>query len=144
MHIVLFDKKWSHRLEAGYYGLAIDCPLVTEYLDAQFQELESTTPGFTYSQIKLKFDNPCVYLEPTTINTNAIEKEVKRLLQCSKLKAEDKVTYSDGHKTTKGIIKEILPCQTKAFVVYHCNDDWHNFTDYTAACTKLSMLTPGW
>ena len=33
---------------------------------------------------------------------------------------------------------------THTFVVYHCNDDWDNYRDYTAASTDNQELLHGW
>lgn len=135
-----FDEKWKDHLEKGHYGLAIDNPLVTEYLDNKFTELKEIYPEFTYAQIKLKFDSPRVYMDPQMINTSEIEKEITRLLEVSKVQVGDRVVYSDGYKFEEGVVKELKPCGTKAFIVYHCNDDWDNYADYTGALTKLSMI----
>lgn len=44
-----------------------------------------------------------------------------------------------------GIIKTIHPSyQDSTWVVYHCNNDWKNLQDYTAALTKLKDLKLGW
>lgn len=44
-----------------------------------------------------------------------------------------------------GIIKSIpKDNQGAVFVVYHCNNDWDNYKDYTANLTKLTDLKIGW
>lgn len=81
MTVKQFDEKWKDHLEKGHYGLAIDNPLVTEYLDNKFEEIKKDYPNFTYSQIKLKFDSARVYMEPMQIETYSIEKEIDKLLK---------------------------------------------------------------
>ena len=65
------------------------------------------------------------------------------------LKVGDKVCYqssyySDG-RFENGIVKEI-PTHTKTAVrvVYNCNNDWLNYTNYTSELTNLANLKPGW
>jgi hypothetical protein len=55
----------------------------------------------------------------------------------------EKVRYNDGYKQEKGIIKEFSG-ENHAFVVYHCNDDWANYKDYTGARTCIIDLKLGW
>ena len=60
------------------------------------------------------------------------------------LKVGQKVTYkpfSGGWE--KGVIKSFSD-NGNPFVVYHCNDDWKNYTDYTGAQTPLEDVYPGW
>jgi hypothetical protein len=58
-------------------------------------------------------------------------------------KIGDKVHYSPqrGEKEN-GIVKLIYT--HIAFVVYHCNNDWHNYADYTGQSTEVIDLKPGW
>lgn len=49
-----FNEKYEQWLPQGWYGLDIDIPVVTEFLDAIFQDF-TKIPGFEYHQIKLKF-----------------------------------------------------------------------------------------
>jgi hypothetical protein len=58
-------------------------------------------------------------------------------------KIGDKVTYSDGYKKEKGIIKSIRD-HNNMFVVYHCGGEWNRYADYTAALTRTCDLKPGW
>lgn len=137
-----FNKKWFKYLEHRQYGLDIENETITNYLDSKFTELKESHPDFTYSQIKLKFGFPRVYIDHVEYEvTSNIEKEIYKLLQ---LKKGEKVTYSDGYKTEKGIVKEIKPDGRKMFVVYHCGDDWDHYEDYTSALTDLSMINVGW
>lgn len=55
-----------------------------------------------------------------------------------------KVTYFAPYcDPQKGIVKSLGTCGD-AFVVYHCNDDWEHFGDYTAASTDIGHLMEGW
>lgn len=56
----------------------------------------------------------------------------------------DKVTHVPSHgQSEKGIVKEVIS-EDKVRVVYKCNNDWHNFKDYTSALTNTKDLIPGW
>lgn len=63
-------------------------------------------------------------------------------------KVGDKVHYSPkkGPKEN-GIIKRIDPVKGTTpiiYVVYHSNNDWDNYKNYTAIWTKQEDLRPGW
>ena len=58
------------------------------------------------------------------------------------IKVGSKVHYSKNGKKENGIVKTIRKNTT--FVVYKCNEDWENYTDYTGVNTNLSDLTYGW
>jgi hypothetical protein len=75
-----FNEKYKDYLEHRHYGLAIDIPEVVEYLDEKFQELIQV-PGFSYSQIKLKFNSARFYCEPHIINTSEIERRIEELVK---------------------------------------------------------------
>ena len=69
------------------------------------------------------------------------------MIGVSKLKIGDKVHYQpeyygDGH-WENGMVKDINNDES-VFVVYHCNNDWKNFKDYTGALTNLRDLKLGW
>jgi len=49
-----FNDKYKDYLEEGHYGLGIDIPEFTDWLDKKFQDFIKK-PEFTYSQIKAKF-----------------------------------------------------------------------------------------
>ncbi len=71
------------------------------------------------------------------------------MLDIAKLKVGDKVHYQPSHyedeEWENGIIKEIREENPSCvWVVYHCADDWDNYTNYTSAQTKLLDLKPGW
>ena len=59
-------------------------------------------------------------------------------------KVGEDVHYSKNDTTQNGRIKEIDYGQETAFVVYHCNDDWDNYRNYTGQLTNLSDLKLGW
>jgi hypothetical protein len=60
----------------------------------------------------------------------------------------DKVCY---HSNTfendiyeNGVVKKIDIDSKRVWVVYHCNDDWDNYSHYTGECTELDDLEFGW
>jgi hypothetical protein len=55
-----FNEKYSAYLEEGHYGLDIDIPEATDFLDKAFQVLIKI-PGFKYSQIKSKYNSSRFY-----------------------------------------------------------------------------------
>jgi len=57
-----FNIKYKDYLEEGHYGLALGNEEAIKYLDNEFQEFIKI-PGFSYSQIKSKFNNFCFYNE---------------------------------------------------------------------------------
>lgn len=69
-----FNKKWQKYKEEGFYGLAVDIPEIVEYLDKEFEEL-SKIEGFSFSQIKFKFNHPRVYISPSSLQEKAFEIE---------------------------------------------------------------------
>lgn len=81
MTIEEFDNKWKNHLEPGHYGLDITHPDVINYLDQKFTELQTTHPNFQYSQIKLKYGQARVYMEPYDIDTREIEQEINKILK---------------------------------------------------------------
>jgi len=68
----------------------------------------------------------------------------------AQLKVGDKVYYqpdhwSDDDKWENGMVKEIPEYNLNSVrVVYHCNGDWDNYKDYTAAMTNKRDLFLGW
>jgi hypothetical protein len=67
-----------------------------------------------------------------------------------KFQPGDKVTYvpfkeCDTSKYENGMIKSLSEYQDDhVFVVYHCNDDWQHYKDYTGALTNINQLILGW
>lgn len=44
-----------------------------------------------------------------------------------------------------GIVKSSAEnSESEIRVVYHCNNDWENYSDYTSALTPISQLRKGW
>jgi len=53
--------------------------------------------------------------------------------------------YIPDNEFVNGIVKEIpTHTQTAVQVVYNCNNDWLNYTNYTSELTFLLYLKPGW
>ena len=65
------------------------------------------------------------------------------------MKIGDKVHYQPEHYDSNdyenGIVKS-FPSNTdlSVFVVYHCNEEWESFLNYTGALTLKKDLKPGW
>ena len=57
-----FNKKYKDFLEEGHYGLAIEEVKFIEWLDQKFQTYIQK-PGFSFSQIKMKFGYGRFYCE---------------------------------------------------------------------------------
>lgn len=55
----------------------------------------------------------------------------------------EKVTYISHNGKEKGVVKS-LSDDEHVFVVYHCDDEWNNYQNYTAARTRISDLVLGW
>lgn len=65
------------------------------------------------------------------------------------LKPGDKVTYIKNGKEQRGIVKHTIKTdeyclKDVARVVYHCNEDWDNYADYTGIATNIIDLKLGW
>lgn len=65
------------------------------------------------------------------------------LITLSPLKQGDKVTYNNGFSIEKGVVKEVVN-ENMTRVVYHCNEEWDRYMDYTSALTDNQYLTKGW
>ena len=74
-----FNKKYKAYLEPRHYGMSWDDEKVIEYLDTKFQEFIKI-PGFTYSQIKLKFGMARLYCSPNTIDSGEVERYIDKIL----------------------------------------------------------------
>lgn len=74
----------------------------------------------------------------------ALHKSLKQ----SDLKVGDKVNYKAPHDDSEyenGRVKKIPEYTTDSvLVVYHCDDEWHRYQDYTACLTYLKDLELGW
>lgn len=55
----------------------------------------------------------------------------------------NKVTYRNHNTIEKGIVKSISDDE-HVFVVYHCDNNWDFYEDYTAARTNICDLVLGW
>jgi len=76
-----FNEKYKDYLEKGHYGLDLHKPEAIEYLDNEFQELIKI-PGFSYSQIKSKFDWFCFYNKGVSREkTQEIEQKLKEIYE---------------------------------------------------------------
>lgn len=74
-----FNEKYKDFLEEGHYGLGIDIPELTAWLDQKFQEFIKK-PGFSYSQIKSKFGMGRFYCEGlTNEETSEVESYISKL-----------------------------------------------------------------
>lgn len=74
-----FNIKYKDYLEEGHYGLALDKPEAIEYLEKEFEKLIKL-PGFSYSQIKGKFNWFCFYNEGVSREkTEEIELNLKEI-----------------------------------------------------------------
>lgn len=73
-----FDEKYKPYLEEGHYGLAVTGDVV-DYLDKEFEELIQL-PGFSFSQIKLKFGMGRFYCEGVSREkVNEIEDNITKI-----------------------------------------------------------------
>lgn len=43
-----------------------------------------------------------------------------------------------------GIIKSFSSDKLIIFVVYHCDNDWNNYSNYTGAATYIQDIKLGW
>lgn len=74
------------------------------------------------------------------------EKRLQKALDDCKVRIENLteddigrfVIYDPGYKQERGRIKSWN--DSGVFVVYHCNDDWDDYKNYTAAHTKPEDL----
>lgn len=77
-----FNEKYKDYLEEGHYGLAIDEEELTSWIDNKFQEFIKR-PGFSYSQIKLKFGSGRFYCEKISVE-ELLEAERKITELCNR------------------------------------------------------------
>jgi hypothetical protein len=80
MTVEEFNEKYAAYLEPRHYGLDISDKEVIKYLDSKFDEFIKV-PGFSYSQIKLKFGMSRVYCSPNSIPTHELESEIDKIIQ---------------------------------------------------------------
>ena len=65
-------------------------------------------------------------------------------LTWQQLEAGTKVTYYSFNKKEHGKVKRLPSDDNYAFVVYHCDNNWDNYYNYTAARTEIRDLVLGW
>ena len=51
---------------------------------------------------------------------------------------------TDPSRYENGVVKKLHPDGDKAWVVYNCGGEWHNYQEYTGALTDFSNLREGW
>lgn len=92
-----FNEKYKDFLEQGHYGLAIDLPVIVDFLDQIFNDL-TKIPGFKYLQIKTKFGFARFYAKGISLDmTYIIEEKVNKILkayeeeQIKRTKNNDKI-----------------------------------------------------
>lgn len=67
------------------------------------------------------------------------------MVEIKTFKPGGSVHYAPTHgKKENGVVKSISEDGLHAFVVYHCNGEWHKYYDYTAARTSIADLREGW
>lgn len=68
--IEYFNTKYKNYLEKGHYGLDIDNPAVISFLDELFENYLIKIEGFSYSQIKMKYNFARFYF---SINSETVD-----------------------------------------------------------------------
>ncbi len=76
-----FNEKYKDYLEEGHYGLGIDIPEFTDWLNYKFQEYIKI-PGFQYAQIKSKFNSGRFYAKGLSIkDISEVEDKIEEYLK---------------------------------------------------------------
>lgn len=66
-------------------------------------------------------------------------------MEATEIKEGMKVHYTSPHGSKEnGIVKSFSENKTIVFVVYHCDNEWENYKNYTGAATNIQDLTAGW
>lgn len=92
--------------------------------------------------IALSNETPVIALDNTAQGIYTIG-DIRREITALGMKAGDYVCYMPERGVPEnGRIKRIG--SEHAFVVYNCNNEWHRYTDFTAASTEIISLVPGW
>ena len=82
MTVQEFNEKYSDFLEERHYGLDIHDEKVIAYLDEVFETELTKIPGFTYSQIKLKFNSSRFYATGLSSEKETeIERKINELVK---------------------------------------------------------------
>lgn len=55
-----------------------------------------------------------------------------------------KVTYTYKDTVLHGVIKRFHDDYRFAFVVFHCDNNWEEYENYTASLCLIKNLKPGW
>lgn len=70
------------------------------------------------------------------------------MIPFEEIKVGDSVTYIDPHNKEKvelGMVKEVPNWTIKQVrVVFHCNEDWLHYYEYTSQLTDIEYLHKGW
>lgn len=74
-----FNEKYKKWLVPRFYGMAIEDERVINYLDEEFSKEIQINPGFTYMQIKLKFNSARIYATSPRVAT--WEKQINKILE---------------------------------------------------------------
>lgn len=81
MTVEEFNIKYAQYLEEGHYGLDIDNPAVIEFLDELFEEHLTKMEGFTYAQIKMKYNFSRFYFTTGDINGFVVRQALQFLVE---------------------------------------------------------------
>ncbi len=66
-------------------------------------------------------------------------------MKANEIQIGSTVFYTSPHNSKEnGIVKALNESKTGAWVVYHCNNDWSNYQNYTGQHTNIADLTIGW
>jgi hypothetical protein len=77
-----FNEKYADFLEERHYGLDIDHEKVVAYLDDVFENELTKLPGFSYSQIKLKYSTSRFYANGVSSERETeIERKINELVK---------------------------------------------------------------
>lgn len=77
-----FNEKYADFLEERHYGLDIDDEKVVAYLDDVFENELTKLPGFSFSQIKLKFNSSRFYANGVSSERETeIERKINELVK---------------------------------------------------------------
>jgi len=80
MTAIEFNLKYEDFLEDRFYGLDIDIPEVTKFLDEIFEDL-IRMQGFSFAQIKLKFGTARFYADVSTTLMLLIEQKIDDIIK---------------------------------------------------------------
>ena len=81
MTVVEFNTKYAQYLEKGHYGLDIDYPAVVEFLDELFEDHLTKMEGFTYAQIKMKYNFCRFYFTTGDIDGFVVRQAIQFLVE---------------------------------------------------------------